>query len=438
MSRAGWWSLWLVATLCLNAGSARAFTFQVKNERELTRALARLRPGNTVLLADGVYRTSLRLTRSGTADEPILIRAAHPGRAVIDAAGLPTALEHNGQTHIHVDGLVFRNAQNPPQAEQAMVRAGNHWTLRGCTFEHATGAGLGLPGVRHVRVLDAVVQHNGQIGIAVSGSQHVLIRDTLIAHNNDGFDTEAEIDRARIAEKVPHRGRWYTNPAWEAGGMKISSSTDVRLERIHAHDNIGPALWADYNNRDVLFLDCHVHHNRNLVEGWEGIGIFVEYNAQGPIAVRGCRVEANQGPGLAVAESRHVTLENNYFIDDELEFRDMQRPGTMFQHITATDNVFERAVVQTSLGTWDPDSGAVKSITLERNHWRGEAVFRWGGQTFRGLDEIRRHLGFENQPPSPPEAEPSPPEAETVPPEAVPTPSEAESAPGQGGIADPG
>jgi len=53
------------------------------NSRELSRALEHARPGDEIVLADGTYDGGFTLTASGTAEQPIVIRAARILGAVI-------------------------------------------------------------------------------------------------------------------------------------------------------------------------------------------------------------------------------------------------------------------------------------------------------------------------------------------------------------------
>ena len=374
---------------------ADAFTYRVGSEAALQRALGRAGPGDIIEVNDGRYRVTVTFARSGTAEQPIVMRARHTGRAIIDASDRDAGILHGGKAHIEIEGMVIENAANGPQAAQAMVRSGSYWTLRHCTIRNATGAGLGIEDVERVRVFDCLIQHHGQIGAAVSGSRDVLIQDTVIAHNNRGFDTQEQIDAARITEKIEHAGRWYTNPAWEGGGIKVSSSTGVTLKQVTAHDNHGPALWVDYACSDITITGCNASHNRSLNEGWQGMGVMVEYNAHGPITVEGNRVEANEGVGLGIAESRNVRVTRNHLIDDELEFRDMDRPESSLGPVRVDHNLFERSRVQTSLGEWDRHSGRTKQLTIDHNRWLDGVRYEWGGSTYRDLAAVQEALGFE-------------------------------------------
>ena len=72
-------------------------------------------PGSEIILPDGVYDAGtyyIRSQQSGTADKPIILRAEHPGKAIIDGSasqGRLPAMILQGSYWI-LDGLVFRNA----------------------------------------------------------------------------------------------------------------------------------------------------------------------------------------------------------------------------------------------------------------------------------------------------------------------------------------
>ncbi len=298
---------------------------EVSDDRELAQALWRAGAGDTVVLADGVYTVELTPQRSGTTGAPLVIRAANTHRAILYATGTDAALRHDGHTHIEIQGLVFQGANNSPQAAQAMVKPGNQWKLTDCIIRDADGCGLGIEAVEQVQLTNCIIEGNGQIGAAVSDSRLISFDGCVLRYNNPGVATEAELIARRIDERIQHDGRWHVNAAWEAGGIKISSSTRVVMTDCVAHDNFGPGLWADYANTDITFDGCRVYENRNLAEGWEGVGILVEYHAAGPTLVERCEVRDNEGPGILIAESRDVTVEHNRLIRDELELRDMPR-----------------------------------------------------------------------------------------------------------------
>lgn len=105
------------------------------------------------------------------------------------------------------------------------------------------------------------LHHNGQYGI-VGSAADILVENNEIAFNNtEGFD-----------------------PKWDAGGSKFSRTTNLRLIGNHVHDNYGPGLAADADNRATLY-------ERNTVRANTGPGIVheISYTA----TVRGNVLENN-------------------------------------------------------------------------------------------------------------------------------------------------
>ena len=376
--------------------SGFAFEYHVADEAELERAINRLAPGDTLQLAAGIYHTSIRLTRPGTAEQPIEVCGPPEGEAIIDAAGFPFALDHNDQPYYRFRRLTFRGADNGAQAEHAMVRLGSHWAMEDCQVLQARGSGLGVSQASDVNIARCRIARNGQIGVGISDTRRLTMSDCLIEQNNPGFESEATLREARISERLEHEGLWYVNPAWEAGGLKLSSSQQIRFERIEARENFGPGLWVDYANEDVEITACHAHHNRSLNQAWQGLGIMIEYNAVGSIVIDDCVIEHNEGAGIGIAESRQVRITGNQIRDDELEFRDMQRRSSDLSGIHLSRNVLTRSSIETSLGEWSTLSAGEKRLSSQANRWLGGVRYRWAGQTYSDLTQIQDTLGLEH------------------------------------------
>ncbi len=75
-----------IVSLLLAANALSAETVTVKPGQSLQEAADRLQPGDTLLLAEGTYHQSFKLTKSGTADKPITIKAKAPGKVIITGA----------------------------------------------------------------------------------------------------------------------------------------------------------------------------------------------------------------------------------------------------------------------------------------------------------------------------------------------------------------
>jgi poly(beta-D-mannuronate) lyase len=113
----------LVLAVPLAAQPALARERLVRSATELASAIAAAAPGDTIVLANGVWRdVDIRLEASGTAARPITLRAQRPGQVVISGR---SAVRVAGR-HLVVRDLVFRGGQ--PLAEAAIVtRIGTRW-----------------------------------------------------------------------------------------------------------------------------------------------------------------------------------------------------------------------------------------------------------------------------------------------------------------------
>ena len=79
-------------------------TLSVSTSGTLASALASAQPGDRIIVADGVYGTALKMTRSGTPTAPITIAARDPGQAQLTS---PDAIRFGAVSHVIVQGFTF-------------------------------------------------------------------------------------------------------------------------------------------------------------------------------------------------------------------------------------------------------------------------------------------------------------------------------------------
>jgi poly(beta-D-mannuronate) lyase len=92
---------------------AFAKTIIVKNEDELKAANKSAKPGDTIILQNGIWKNILiKLNCSGTAQEPIVFKAETRGRVIISGVSQLRL----GGNYIVVDGLLFENGYSPSSA----------------------------------------------------------------------------------------------------------------------------------------------------------------------------------------------------------------------------------------------------------------------------------------------------------------------------------
>jgi poly(beta-D-mannuronate) lyase len=83
-------------------------TIKVNTTANLTKALASALPGDRITLADGTYSlgSDIKIAKSGTAQNPIVIAAENIGKAIIKGSGTFDITA----SHIAVEGFVFNNS----------------------------------------------------------------------------------------------------------------------------------------------------------------------------------------------------------------------------------------------------------------------------------------------------------------------------------------
>jgi hypothetical protein len=128
----------------------------------------RVQPGDTILVHGGVYREvreyygggsgkavagrrgsccgttwdgTYYLTASGTADKPIVIKAAGDGEPIFDGAGNHTLFNVMGGNYIYFDGITFRDTDVAIEAGQKGIAGSRGLTVKHSKFDHV-GVGV--------------------------------------------------------------------------------------------------------------------------------------------------------------------------------------------------------------------------------------------------------------------------------------------------------
>jgi hypothetical protein len=111
----------------------------------------RVQPGDTILVHAGVYKDdryrygaglgtvssgTYFLTQSGTADKPIVIKAAGDGEAIFDGDGAYNLFNLMAANYNYFDGLTIRNTDLAMWAGQKTITGSSGLTVRHCRFEN--------------------------------------------------------------------------------------------------------------------------------------------------------------------------------------------------------------------------------------------------------------------------------------------------------------
>ena len=158
------------------------------------------------------------------------------------------------------------------------------------TLNHGMGIRLG----NEMQVQNNKVEHNGQMGLGGSGSG-ILVAGNEISYNN-------------------YAGYRY---GWEAGGTKFTFTKDLVVRGNFVHNNGGPGLWTDIENRDTLY-----EHNRTTENKVAGILHEISYHAvirDNTIIDDGFAAPGKTAPwyggGIVITASENVEVYGNTVTD---------------------------------------------------------------------------------------------------------------------------
>ena len=174
------WSICLIAALMAGiAANAQAGTVLVRSQAEFQKAVEALRPGDTVALANGVWRDfEIEFSGVGTEDMPITLTGEEKGKAVISGQ---SNLAISGE-HLVVSGLVFREGYSP---------TGEVISFRRSSRELAN----------HSRVTEVVIDHfnnpertESDSWVVMYGKHNRFDHNHLVGKGNQGVTLAVRLD----------------------------------------------------------------------------------------------------------------------------------------------------------------------------------------------------------------------------------------------------
>lgn len=220
----------------------------------LAKANASVQPGDTVVLLDGVYRsTAIAPARSGEAGRPIVYCAAHAGEAVLtecqamrgprpddDSSG-PAAIFVLNRSHVVIDGIAVRD----PGGRFIYGGGASSITVQNCHFENTRYPGAWescrFKGVGdHITFRNNIVK-KGNDSVAITGGSFHLIEGNTFEGASHTCLVLMGVQRSII------RGNRFTNPIQKLMEVFTARRRDVgeeirKSEYLVIEDNFfGPA-----------------------------------------------------------------------------------------------------------------------------------------------------------------------------------------------------
>jgi hypothetical protein len=222
----------------------------------LVSMLAALNPGDVLELAVGTYSNlGLQITRSGTADNPIVIRGASKTGTVLSSPS--RVLQILGAAHVVIENLTLQGSG---------VNSGTNASSRGIEFWN------GAPGQTCFTFRDLIIS-GVDVGIkAYDTVREVLIYRCVITGNNPWTQSEIESNATWNDDGVclPGEGNCAFNNTLSGFGDSFAVIQGTHSAAVHYYRNLvrmtgDDAFEADYGTRNLSFYDNHISNCATLL-----------------------------------------------------------------------------------------------------------------------------------------------------------------------------
>jgi hypothetical protein len=265
------------------AGPRSPRVVKVDSDEALATALTRARPGDVITLETGRYTGPLRVERSGTPADPIIIRGRHREQTVIESHGEEYGVRITG-AHVHLEDMTIGQSA----WGIAIVDANDVVIQRTHIKDVRYGINMRSGANRHVYICDNVLEGKGIVwpdtsnrtwdyeGIVVTGAGHVICHNTLA-----GFGDALGLSQPGV---IPNRAiDFYGNDVLWGGddGIELDySERNVRAFR-NRFGNVAMGLsfqpvWGGpvYAVRNVIYNTAIAPYKLNQ----EPSGFFILHN----------------------------------------------------------------------------------------------------------------------------------------------------------------
>ena len=354
-----------ISLLGFLASLALANMVPVANADDLSLALYSALPGDTIELASGIYQptSSFWITATGTAQDPIVIRAACGAKPVIDGSSVSTVTEVIG---IAGQYLVFEDLEiRSSRKGGIMVWNGAHVTIRRCHLHHNQQQGIGVFGDGTVELTDYLFEQNE-------------IHDNVLAnlpHNDNGGGWSSG-----IAGRLMTNARYLNNHVYHNQGeglIQFLCRNGVVKGNV-VHDNYSVDIYAD-NDSNIVFEGNLVYSTGTTdtyrfgmpaaafqlaAESYpEGFIPLSDLTYQDNVTIGG-RTAFNYGAYQVGGGLHRVTVRNNTFIGSQQALVILDT-SSLHESITFANNILRGATGKTAANL--QGGGAISAVTWSNN-----------------------------------------------------------------------
>lgn len=263
-----------IAVSMLLSSSLLAATYYARPGDDLRPLLAKLAPGDTLLLRGGHYRLeSLRIDKQGTPQKYIVIAAAPNEKPVLTAI----SPQHNlismrSAAYVIIDGLTIDGTlPNVDAIKFEHGHASHHVIIQNCEIKNYQGVAINSKGEDHHITVRRCHIHHSSVGVGEAfyiGKQdasvtphHWLIENNLIhdtgGQQGDGIELKYGVHSSIIRDNVVYQTQY---PAILCYGVIGDNSKRERSNVIEGNFVLetkeGIGAYADAIVRNNIVLGC--------------------------------------------------------------------------------------------------------------------------------------------------------------------------------------
>lgn len=301
--------------------------------RTMQHGVRRLEPGDTLYLREGVYHEKVYLTRSGTAEAPIVI-AAYPGELPVLDGGLPEFLESpetswtpldNGVTGEYVSAKTYPDAVDRQTPHQFLPGSWEPmWGIedqRPLALGHFADSMVPLHGYRTVEDLRATNElqpPSKNAGAVYCGPGMWFNRETSRIHIRLAHHQLAGLnDRAYRGETDPRKLPLVVAAGFGGEVLRINGIKHVRIEGLVLRGATGSPMIHVYGSEDI-----HLDH-MTVYGGFPALLI----NASQKVGVAHSAFRGLAAPWSGRSHMKYrgtasyqIVLQNDQPVNEDIEF----------------------------------------------------------------------------------------------------------------------
>jgi len=251
----------------------------VKSNNELYQAIADAQPGDRIVMANGTWKdVQIKVTTSGTKDNPITLSAESPGKVLLQGQ---SNLQLGGD-HLIVKGLYFVNGYSPSKSVinfAVKETVANHCTITNCVIED----------------YNQLQRNHQDLWVLLKGRHNQIDHCYFRGKSNRGPTLRVDLEGNQNINNYHKIINNYFGPRPPKGGPSAET-----IQIGNSYTSMSPSYTLVANN---LFYECNgevevISSKTNFNEFRNN----VFYKSEGSLVTR---------------HGNYCTVDGNYFIGDE-------------------------------------------------------------------------------------------------------------------------